>query len=664
VRKSKFPHYSSSIVFVFAIGSIVLIYATLWNFVGRFPAESMQVSRDDARSVHALCYDKNDKRQVISIADPARRGSAQLSLPIEKQPSSAGQLGQIAGSRALSYSVFNKTIYIINSLDPDDVTHLNDLAFWGILDPSKVANVIAQAGSFSPPCRAPPTDEGVTEYYWATKGTAVLHHWAFLYDATVSDGKPVHAQYGYLVAKLAQYFARSYEPGPTGFVRCAWILFCLLGVVYSFAFLTIFRRNFAIAVLGLSWQIALYASVGAFSLLLAPGYHWSRELVVVMPALFLVAVERRNGKSRIGVYIALALLLFVLAVALDPTFAIVSLFCLGLAFATTYWRTIRSTARARPALFVAVLIAVLGVLVAGLIADASNIVYIASMTSNFLAAALAERSRDVTLTFNLLCAALVIGLCAWRRLSTTAAYFGFISIVSYEYFVITPDQFHWQKYQEFVVPIFVALLIAAYSWLASWNYFAKGKRFVDGAILLTAIFLLLASYRSVTEMPPNWELRVYDSVGAPYFSSVPVEINGRMIDANINQDTIDRLKTFPAAEPKNLIVSPLDKYILFLYDQHNGFPVIDETAWMDNDSKLANMETFVADRHAVVVIDTQEFEVNPTAGLLSTNPVMGAANSQSILSMNSRIRMSEFAAFLAAHCTLQSTVSSWQTLHC
>lgn len=679
MRSLIFNRWGAKLGIALSVAAFSFIYASLWGFVGRFPAESVAVSQANAMSLHALCYNPQDTQRNISVAPVAfgHSGAGVLSIPVQRTPTSGGQLGQIAGSRALFYSVFNNTIYVINKLDPADVSNLANLVYWGILSPTDVSRVKRAAASFTPNCSVPLTDLGVTEMYWATKGTAVIHHWGYLYDSSFSDGKPIHAQYGFLVSRTARAIADALGmPGPTGFVRVAWAVYWFIGVVYILAFLYVFRANIAIASVGLAWQIAAFASVDAFSVLLAPGYHWSRELVMILPPVLLElipAISGQRDRRIVGVTIA-SLFFAAIGYALDPTFTLVAVASLALALVAYRWRDLRNSFIARPVLAAAAPLVIALAVLALLATDASNIAYVSANVSEYASSALADSARTSRLVFNLIAAAIAISLTAWRRVPLIAGYFGILSVIVYAFYVITPDNFHFAKYVEYVVPLYVALGIALHGGTVTFSRFVPGRhlwlspasRLFATTLILVTLFLLSRSVQEITALPDSWALRTVDSEGIPYFTSRAVTINGRLLNADVNDETVARLRSFPVLQATRYVISPLDKYLLFLYDVHNGFDSVDATAWMDSDSKLSEVEGAIIGRHATATIDAQVFRVNPTAALLSTNPVLGTVNMPSVFNVKSRIRINELAAFLASRCALSAVGSSrsWYIARC
>lgn len=657
-----------SVSILAVVAGYLSIYIALAYLVGRFPAESFAVSRSDSAAMAAFCYDPNDEARNIALRGTklGHAGATMLSLPVIGQPRTAGDLGQLAASRALFYSADDNTIYVINPLDTIDVAHLKSLAFWKIIRASDATRIHAQAASFAPSCPDPVTDRGITEGYWASKGTAVVHHWAFLYDASVADGKPVHAQYGRLVSRMARWLAQSLgQNGPSSFVRAAWAIYCCLGLVYIAAFAYTFRGYPAVAGVGLACQLAAFVAVDAFSITLAPGYHWSRELVMIVPAVVFASLPRPAPLTPQKRVIAIALVFAAGAgcFALDPTFSLVAIASSLLALAVRYQKALRTATGKRPFQIGAVLCAGLVLIVVLLRADASNIWYITYMTGNIVGTVFSDPSRTPVIIITFTVAAIMLVLAAFEFVSVITAYFAFISVAVYTYYVITPDAPHFAKYVEYVVPVYVAVAVDV---LRVFGRALRARSIPFAAALLLITFTVLGnSVPSIVAAPKNWELRTFDMFGSPYFSPITAIVNHRTIEADLNERTIRRLQQLPSAVT-DYIISPLDKYVLFLYDRHNGLDVVDGESLLASDAQLNGIQSTIIGRHASVLIDTDVFTVNPLAGILSTHPVMGQANDQSVINTKERIRTAELAEYLSTHCATspEPKTTFWIVAHC
>lgn len=637
------------------------VYSWLWVFVGRFPAESLEVGRSDAESARALCYDPQNRSRLFSVASKpyGLNGPEMLAMPVITKAWPSPDIGLFADSRALFYSSQNGSLYALNQLGNDDRAHINTLSFWYALRPVVVRRFMSRIDSFSPTCNVPFTDRGMTEAYWSTKGEAVIHHWSFLYDASFSDGKPVHAQYGWLLSLSARRIAVALGlAGPTGFVRVAWWLYWAVGMLYVAAFLYVFRAVPLVAAVGLAGQIALFTSVGAFSILLAPGYHWTRELVMILPPLSLAVATRLQGAARRrGILVPAGLGMAVIADLIDPTFTLISVGCFALALAIHEQATLRRAAGLRPFLMLAAAVLVACAIAGVAITDRSNVTYIVLQVFSVGAAAFTNPGRTQMFLVDLALALIAIGLTWFRRLPPTAAYFALLSVVVYNFYVITPDEFHFYKYVEYTVPLFVSLGIAIFELLP--RALPRGaSAFMSTALFVGVLALVAKGQQNLTGLHPEWQLRLYNSFGEPYFISSRTTINGRIIDANLNADALARLRSFPAAASHDYIISPLDKYLIFLYDVHNGFDLTDATGWLNSDAKLSDIERAILQRRATLLLDSAIFEVNPLAALLSTHPILGNVNQQSVLNLKSRIRMNELGAFVVSHCRIVPAGSS------
>ena len=610
-----------------------------------------------------MCYAPSPIRAISFAPAPyGQPGAGVVALTVD-QPLKSSDLNALSTSQSLFYSDIDRKVYMIDQLKPDDERELKFLAFYHNLDRSDVARAIRLRKGAS--CQVPASDRGITEAYWAGKGTAVLHHWSYLYDSSFSDGRPVHAQYGSLVSRVSRAIATSaHMAGPTGFVRTAWLVYLAVGCLYLAFYFSVFRGNLLIAAVGAAWQFSTFASIGLFSIILAPGYHWSRELAMIL-APVCIALWSRSGIGRLAMSIVLVLGMAGLGYALDPTFVLIAAACVVVSYVIYYQTEIRSWFSRKP------LQASLGVfaivLVVGAVgyADLSNLSYVFANIMSFASTALNQPSRMTALYTNVGVAALGLILASRKWVSPIVAYFCVLSVIVYAFFLITPDEFHFAKYVEYVVPMYVALFISADTYLRTHGWYAKLNVVVRPALMISTVILLVRGLQLATASPPYYQLRMVDSLGSPYFASRQVQINGRLIDANINEATVARLEAFPSSEPAAYLISPLDKYVEMLYDRHNGFDSVDFTAWLDNDGKMRSVAEKIMRKHASVVIDSQAITAHPDAGISDSNRILGTVNFPSVLNVESRIREAELTAILIAACRVSTPIDAfWLVVRC
>ena len=722
-----------------------LIYIVLWPFVGRFPAESMNVIEAGGAASRLLCYSPQDTyRNIVLSPFRAATNNRVLSLSVNGILT-AEESNDITASRDLFFARQVNKLFAINFLTPADVSLISALESQGHVNSQDALRFKTAALSFGPPCVIPLADPGVTEAYWATKGTAVLHHWAFLYDSSVHDGRPAHAQYGYLVSNLASIVARIvpiFSPatvfGPTLFVRVAWMLFALVGFTYIICMFRFFSRDPLLVFLAITFQIYLFVSLFPFSILLAPGYQWTRELVLLWPTIWLIIKGRTTNVRSVSV-ISFFVLIAVGAFLLDPTFFLLSVIALSIS-AVLYFRS----RLLKGALEHASLNGFLTLGAAATIAflfttDHSNISYAIQhviMMGNITAIG---EHKLLIIALNWFTAMALIWLSLRRSVSFISLYFAIVSFGALAYYFTMPDEFHFAKYIAYLVPMYLcfaewlldragglrssisnllstenatsqiiqlctvvaaagALILALalpdlktfFSFIASGNsavqfgflclffalwilerahYYRFPFRKLRGVALKSvfafgALSFITASVYTLYTPPWAWQLRIIDSLGQPYFRSSPHLIDGRLIDANLNSRTTSELGAFPGTAKFDYIVSPLDKYILFLYDAHNGFNSPDFVSSLDSAAKLSIIENMLLSSHATIEVSYRSLSVNPLAGILSNNPIIGTIDDQSALDIKARIRMAELSSFLLSHCPSNKQNEYWISVHC
>jgi hypothetical protein len=472
-----------------------------------------------------------------------------------------------------------------------------------------------------------------------------------LYDAAVFDGKPVHAQYGTLVSVLAKWVLSALNSvGPTNFVRLAWWLFCIVGIMEMLLLYAIFRSMPPIGAVAVAAQTLAFTSLGTFSILLAPGYHFTRELVMLLPPL-VIMLRHRYSENRLA-QVAVTIAAIALSYTLDPTYALFAFASMTLALLVVkrevlmQWGSINKRAAVT---LVALSLALIATLI---IVDRSNLQYILTEALAFGRDLFWNSQRNYVIFFNFSVAFLVLAIAWSRRAATTTVYFALISVVVFLYYAITPDDFHYGKYVAYTIPFYASLGAAVYGPISNFLGITK-TAIIDKLVLgLSAIFLI-ASLSNLASLPKFWQLRIFDSENRAYFVSRQAVINGRLLEANVNDNTIEKLRTFPKNLQYSFIVSPLDKYILFLYDRHNGFDSVDFEATMASDAALEKAEEQVTAPHQTTILDKSVLIVNPLSGILSNHPTLGAANDQSVLSIAEQIRYSELAARLLEKCGSQ-----------
>lgn len=638
-------------------------YVALFPLVGAFPAEDVRESLPGTALGAMLC--------VPAQGDAAARPSPPTLAVDRGQAPAAAEL--LERSTSIYASGRSGALVALDTIDAGDERRLWTLAARGAFSGERLISFLQEAARYYPRCEAPPTDRGVTEAYWAAKGAAVLHHWLFLYEGSLSGN--VHAQYGYAIPwTVREILAAASSLGPTSFVRLAWVVLAACGVAYVALFLHVFRGHPRLALLALVLKFFFFSKMGAFGLLLAPGFHWQRELVLLaVPTLLLAGASSgsaagpsRRWRRRIAA--GAALLLCFLA---EPTFFLVAASCAAAAALWGNTRAIAGWARAHRRASLLLLALGAAAAVAVLALQASNLAYVA------------QKLRGDELV-------VPAGEYVWQLLAVCAAAAGFLAVLRGRpervldgafalvalsaslYYFVTPDLFHFYKFAEYAVPFGVALAASVVERYGAWarSRVARPARWQAAATTVGAAALALAAARDLGPRPEAyWERRIEDASGAPYFQAASYTIGGRVIRADLSERLARHLRAFPASARFDFLVSPFDKYVTFLYDRTNGFGAPDLVGWLDSAGKLerAVRSTAASERPVRVLLDEASLEVDPRLGIQRANLVVGPLHVASKINLKARLRASELAAELLARCAVDDDPAvrgGWRLLRC
>ncbi|MGA7965391.1 MAG: hypothetical protein WCB49_05830, partial [Gammaproteobacteria bacterium] len=446
-------------------------YVLLFRFVGAFPAEDA-----NAKDVLPHVY----FTRMLCSPGPARNGTAgkagdepsQSRVPERNGDSNDAppEIRLLKGTIAIPKRIFrdSRSVYFsrrtdrivaLDRIDWDDANQLWMLAMQNVVPMTTVNSFLWRARNYYPPCDVPILDRGVTEGYWAAKGTSVLHHWVHLYDGSL---RWTHAQYGYLVPTVASRLLEwSSALGPTRFVQVAWVLFALCGMAYIGLFFWLFRKYPYVALLALFFKVAVFFRLGDFALLLAPGYHWFRELVVLTGGVLLYSFWGMPGpgyglqRKRAWV---VGIGILGLCYLTDPLFCMIAVTCAVLAGVRVNASGIAEYARTRKQTFVWVvgaLVVVCGVL---MVLQASNMEYIADKLLHHNEGLFSWNPTYVAIVsaICLMAAGWLVLYCRTRG-RLISSYFALITLISALYYAITPDRFHFLKFIGYSVPWFASV---------------------------------------------------------------------------------------------------------------------------------------------------------------------------------------------------------------
>lgn len=614
------------------------------------------------------------------------------SAPISLHPAIAKRLSDVSDS--LYFSNETMRIYAQDKIDTIPLAYLWMMKQEGELLDRDLASLYSSAQEFYSPCITPIVPRGLTEGYWASKGTSVLHHWVHLYEAVVPGG-PKLAQYGYLVPNLAQQITRFQGvEGPTAFVRTAWFIFCILGIVYIVLFFLLFPENIFVTSLFLLAQIYSFFLIKQFYLLLAPGYHWFRELVIIVLPLFFITLfscsinkDRKiylNNKLKFCVFFSIVVLCY----CLEPLYTLLSLACIVSSYLWCNKLKISELLISQKKFkfsFVAVagLLPALGVIFYG----TQKLAYIADKLSNgdFGLFNIFESYR-LWVFFLMFISLIALFSSESSEKSFRLNYFALISVFIAIYYFVLPDDAHFIKYIEFYIIFLAAVYYEVSLNLKKINFSIKNciYRFMQNGFVWidlsfqnylspgtikarlikcgaqTAVILILAGacYNQVIEIDYAHPERMYlDSwSGKPYFSSDKIEINNRIIYADISEAVIKHLRSFPDEVKSDFVISSYDKYLVFLYDHRNGFAAPDFSSWLNSakrkDEILEQIST--TEKPLTIIFDLNDLEVDARVALLKGNVNFKNLAKASELNMKSKFRMAELINHFLKHCHVEN----------
>ena len=663
---------SPSVAALSAALLFLIPYFRYHPYVGHFPAEAVdpRFVAPGSSLLNALCIE-------ASAADPAKRDSkAAVAPPVVtlSKPLGLQDRKAVAALPSVYYSHERAELIAIDRLKDADQRALQRLADKERLSPEAVRRLAADAETYYKDC-APSSGQGSFEGYWAAKGTSVLHHWAHLYDGAFSDGKPAHAQYGFLVPRVANWILmRTDRLGPTHFVQTAWVLFAVIGCIYILLFAYLFRSHPALCFLALLYKVHLFVKLGAFGLLLAPGYHWTRDLVLLLPAAlmqFYTASPSGHWIRRPRTLAATVGLTATFLYLLDPLFALVAAFSGCTAYAILRAREGSSWPRFSRRALAGVVLTMALVALFVIATRYSHLVYVVRNLVLGDQTGIQFHPKHVTIIGSIVLLAIATLALSFRRDATMPrTYLSMVAVITPVYYFITPDDPHYYKYLEYNIPFLVSLAaaaaIAVRRFTPSWPTVNSIAKRIAAPLLLAALtaFALVRLAANIKES----DLSIQDADGAIFFRTEPHRINGRLIDANMSEELVRHLQAFPGDARFDFLISGFDKYVIFLFDRKNGFDAPDFLAWLDSDERLAQVQQtiFNASAPVSILLDASIYRVDLRQGILSGHRALGHTTQVSKLNTKARLRALQLAEAIAARCRQTSAYGPdhWLAFEC
>lgn len=601
---------------------------------------------------------------------------------------------------------YSKTEHKFISLD--DISGYDIALLWGqrlsggIL-PEDLISFINESRNYYQACSTPPIRAGFTEGYWAAKGSGPLHHWVHLYESTV-PGPTKLAQYGYTIPYISKFIANELNGlNPSNFVQIAWMLFCLLGLVYIILYLNMFRQIYFISCIFLMIKISIFYSLGPYYHTLAPGYHWFRELVllgVVTIFIYNLDIMQNNTNNRkhqrhVIFYFISAGTLAILYLT-DPLYFVISAFSIFSSLAVCYYSSLAHVIRNYKRLVIGCVLVAPLFIVYFIYAHAAKFIYIIDKFQNSDFGLFSEKSYY---SFYVNCIILICILITYRLIDRPKhillCIFSVICAITSIYFYSQPDDAHFKKYIELNIPFFLlmanslvfqititlqhlllpngkdsnihdtpkspnaALGIYLSRYIKSLKHlinaiiYKKHNNPYQGATLIICVIAYFASNQLfLLSGSPQLERNIYDDFGNKYFVSEIHSINNISIDANIDENIISHLSSYPVTLHADYVISNYDKYLSFLFGVRNGFDSPDLVAWLNSSKRYNDTLSHLLHKNSMItiVVDPWIMSIDPRNTLKSNHSWAGGLAKAANLNLKARYRVAEIASNVVNSC--------------
>lgn len=676
-----FPYRGNILAIIFLLITFTFPYVLLYPHVGSFPSEGLSEGADGSYYKYNFCLNKFKSIDKISDGklsfNNEINGTPKLNISFDNNDKIYKKFDS---SQSLYLNSLGNQILALDVISESDKKLLFMLQQDNSFSIESMNNFIRAASKFYLACNPLITDRGVTEGYWAAKGTSVLHHWVHLYESTLAGGKGL-AQYGYTIPLSVKFvLQKTNNLGPTNFVKSTWIIFYLCGLTYISIFLYIFRKTPHVAIIGLIFKIFLFTKLGYFAQLIAPGFHWLRELLlIIVPTVFLVL----NLPSRVignNNFIPKKLILFlffaIFIYFVDPIFCTISFTSLLITLFLLNNRIICKFYCDNKIRFYSVLFFL--VISGGILFyfQRSKINYIFDKLLN-LGGGLIPFDRFGSSVVIVVCLVAILSLLFLSSFKKNSAfllsYFSITTLFVSFYYFITPDVFHFIKFLEYAIPFFLFFVISSFGfhrYINKFIFYSKNNILRNKVTFFVSFlfFLFLSPSNYFNDSKGSSELKVFDSLGNFYFSSTEHLINKRLIKANISPDLVNHLSLSFDLTNVDYIISPYDKYLTFLYDKRNGFPSPDFVAWLDSKEKydLVKSHFNKPSKITLVLVDEEIFNVNLRLGMKSHDAMWHSLHMASKLNLKGRIRAYELSKNILNDCAIKSYDSKikWFLFEC
>ncbi len=521
----------------------------------------------------------------------------------------------------------------------------------------------------------------ITEEYWASKGSSVLHHWMHLLDSS-----SVH--YGTLLRSLSDYFSKFFNKnGPTLEVKIAWIILFFVAPLYSFIFLKLFN-NHVLAYPLLLLKLYFFQKIGLFLLLLGPGFHWLRDLVILLTPILIIWLNNyykkkiHNKKFTIIPYLKIStslLLLFLLSIS-DQTFFSISLLSILIVFIVKNLQQIYLSLKQYIKYALVIIFIITATNYFFKIIPSTNLSYAINLfVDNNNLIVLNNDYILFLLKIATLITFYVFYLYLFEKDNFYGFYFSISSLMLIFYVLSMPDGFHLDKYLSLIIPTFFYMFLSLkniiYILFSQFSFFDRIRNrnmdslkiFIFLIYLATTFSLVFINmYQAYKYTKPNLsELSLYSMFDKKIYLNVKdLEINGKFIKANISGNLYKHLSSFPISQEYDFIISPFDKYISAIYKKSNGFGNVDLVRSSDTSLKVEKFKSLINSKTpSFVILDEKILDLN-TEYLWPSTGYYGYLANSSKFDYKAQLRVSNLAQNLLDSCEHLNKNENWLLLKC
>ncbi len=632
--------------------------------VGKFPAEDMVNIQSTSLISSTYCTSSQLNLDPIKLKLNRNLNQEELKM-IEKAPE-------------LILKRSSNEIYVLDI--PSKKTESALVVYFknGTINLQEFNKVFLDKKKFKPYCPNKNFLLDLTEGYWAGKGTSVIHHWAHLFSP-LDNITNLSSQYGSLVSFTSFSLWKIYDGIKIKrLIELAWWMYFIIGVLYIYLFILYFKKELASASFFMALKITLFYKIGSLAIFTAPGFHWSRELCLIAPVIIFnqyMQIDKNKLSTPKKIFLcAFLLLLSFLLISLDSFFSLISIFLIILSSVIINYEELLRWFKKfnKKYLYFFTIVFVLFASYFLISMMFQNFSYIISLQPSFFRAldVSADNARYSLLT--ILSGLIFLFYLKHKNQKDKfpAYYFSLTTIITSLYFFITPDNFHFYKSQEFAMPFYLLVFLEAKNYFKRFsreNHFQNLLKNIGFLLLIFIAIFLVFSLFKFTKPSMQQEI-VFNSYGNKFYSNAKkFQINGKEIEANLSDEAAMHLNNFQKVTGKyDFVLSPFDKYILFLYEKNNGFSRPDFISSLTHSELDQVLDKFSNMTNFKIVIDDYIFDLSYNARLLSSHMRLGYLSRGHTTALQARIHAEDFGYYLINSCTKQEneSIPGWGVYVC